>query len=74
MAKLKKKKGKKKVDRIQKFFDKMIAELEEAKESYEKFKGGTKSRSTAIRKNMQEMKVMAQEVRLKVQDMRKKMD
>tara|TARA_A100001201_G_scaffold107877_1_gene92292 strand:+ start:135 stop:308 length:174 start_codon:yes stop_codon:yes gene_type:complete len=52
-------------------FTKILEVLETAKGDVDKFTGGNKSAGTRLRKAMQEVKTLAQSVRLEVQEMKK---
>ena len=52
-------------------FTKILEVLENAKGDVDKFTGGNKSAGTRLRKAMQEIKTLAQSVRLEVQEMKK---
>ena len=52
-------------------FTKILEVLESAKNDVDKFTGGNKSAGTRLRKAMQEVKTVAQTVRLEVQEMKK---
>ena len=52
-------------------FTKILEVLESAKNDVDKFSGGNKSAGTRLRKAMQEVKTLAQTVRLEVQEMKK---
>jgi hypothetical protein len=53
---------------LQKLFD----ELEVLKGEYEKFERGNKSAGTRARKSLQNVKKIAQEIRIKIQEIRQK--
>ena len=53
---------------LQKLFD----ELEVLKGEYEKFERGNKSAGTRARKSLQNIKKIAQEIRIKIQEIRQK--
>ena len=52
-------------------FTKILEVLETAKGDVDKFTGGNKSAGTRLRKAMQEVKTLAQSVRLEVQELKK---
>ncbi len=51
-------------------YNKMLKSLEDGLGDLEKFNSGNKSAGTRIRKNMQEVKTLAQEVRVGVQQVK----
>tara|TARA_R100000008_G_C3572765_1_gene163276 strand:- start:1201 stop:1374 length:174 start_codon:yes stop_codon:yes gene_type:complete len=52
-------------------FTKILEVLENAKDDVEKFSNGNKSAGTRVRKAMQEVKTLAQSVRVEVQESKK---
>ena len=55
---------------VTKLYNKMLVTLEKGIEDVEKFEDGNKSAGTRIRKNMQDVKSLAQQVRVEVQEMK----
>ena len=53
--------------------DEMQKEIHSAHEDLEKFNGGNKSAGTRVRKSMQSIKSMAQDVRVQVQETKNNM-
>ena len=53
---------------LEELLDEMQNEMHGAHEDLEKFAGGNKSAGTRVRKSMQSIKSMAQDVRLQVQE------
>lgn len=47
-------------------FEKIIGQFEELKENYGKYEKGNKSAGTRARKNLQEIKKVAQEIRVEI--------
>lgn len=52
-------------------FDQLTGLVAEAKREFEEFKGGKKVAATRARKQLQEIKKLAQELRNDIQDLRK---
>jgi methyl-accepting chemotaxis protein len=55
---------------VTKLYNKMCLTLEKGIEDVEKFEDGNKSAGTRIRKNMQDVKNLAQQIRVEVQEMK----
>jgi hypothetical protein len=55
---------------LEELLDEMQNEMHSAHENIEKFTGGNKSAGTRVRKSMQSIKSMAQDVRVQVQDIK----
>ena len=55
---------------VTRLYNKMLVTLEKGIEDVEKFEDGNKSAGTRIRKNMQNVKNLAQQVRVEVQEMK----
>jgi len=55
---------------VTKLYNKMCLTLEKGIEDVEKFEEGNKSAGTRIRKNMQDVKNLAQQIRVEVQEMK----
>ena len=55
---------------VTRLYNKMLVTLEKGIEDVEKFEDGNKSAGTRIRKNMQDVKSLAQQVRVEVQEMK----
>tara|TARA_A100000172_G_C2995663_1_gene94465 strand:- start:530 stop:721 length:192 start_codon:yes stop_codon:yes gene_type:complete len=55
---------------VTKLYNKMCLTLEKGIEDVEKFEDGNKSAGTRIRKNMQDIKNLAQQIRVEVQEMK----
>lgn len=55
---------------VTRLYNKMLVTLEKGIEDVEKFEDGNKSAGTRIRKNMQDVKNLAQQVRVEVQEMK----
>ena len=58
------------MNEVTKLYNKMCLTLEKGIEDVEKFEDGNKSAGTRIRKNMQDVKNLAQQVRVEVQEMK----
>ena len=58
------------MNEVTKLYNKMCLTLERGIEDVEKFEDGNKSAGTRIRKNMQNVKNLAQQVRVEVQEMK----
>ena len=58
------------MNEVTKLYNKMCLTLERGIEDVEKFEDGNKSAGTRIRKAMQEIKNLAQEVRVEVQEIK----
>ena len=55
---------------VTRLYNKMCLTLEKGIEDVEKFEDGNKSAGTRIRKNMQDVKNLAQQIRVEVQEMK----
>ena len=55
---------------VTRLYNKMCLTLEKGIEDVEKFEDGNKSAGTRIRKNMQDIKNLAQQIRVEVQEMK----
>ena len=58
------------MNEVTRLYNKMLVTLEKGIEDVEKFEDGNKSAGTRIRKNMQDVKSLAQQVRVEVQEMK----
>ena len=58
---------------LEEILDEMQDEMHSAHEEMEKFMGGNKSAGTRVRKSMQSIKTMAQDVRKQVQERKNNM-
>ena len=58
---------------LEELLDEMQDEMHSAHEEIEKFMGGNKSAGTRVRKSMQSIKSMAQDVRVQVQEVKNSM-
>ena len=58
------------MNEVTKMYNQMLINLEKGIEDLEKFNDGNKSAGTRVRKNMQDVKNLAQQVRLEVQEMK----
>ena len=58
---------------LEELLDEMQNEMHSAHEDLEKFAGGNKSAGTRVRKSMQSIKSMAQDVRVQVQEVKNNM-
>ena len=58
---------------LEELLDEMQNEMHSAHEEMEKFMGGNKSAGTRVRKSMQSIKTMAQDVRKQVQERKNNM-
>ena len=58
---------------LEELLDEMQNEMHSAHEDLEKFGGGNKSAGTRVRKSMQSIKSMAQDVRVQVQETKNNM-
>ena len=56
------------MNKVTKLYNQMLVNLEEGINDLEKFNDGNKSAGTRVRKNMQEIKTLAQDVRVAVQE------
>ena len=55
---------------VTRLYNKMCLTIEKGIEDVDKFEDGNKSAGTRIRKNMQEVKNLAQQIRVEVQEMK----
>ena len=55
---------------VTRLYNKMCLTIEKCIEDVDKFEDGNKSAGTRIRKNMQEVKNLAQQIRVEVQEMK----
>jgi len=58
---------------LEEILDEMQDEMHSAHEEMEKFMGGNKSAGTRVRKSMQSIKTMAQDIRKQVQERKNSM-
>tara|TARA_A100000172_G_scaffold43735_1_gene26824 strand:- start:2766 stop:2957 length:192 start_codon:yes stop_codon:yes gene_type:complete len=58
------------MNEVTKMYNQMLVNLEKGIEDLEKFNDGNKAAGTRVRKNMQDIKSLAQQVRLEVQEMK----
>jgi|TARA_B100000073_G_scaffold151724_1_gene125169 hypothetical protein len=58
------------MNEVTKLYNEMLVTLEKGINDLDKFNDGNKSAGTRIRKNMQTVKNLAQQVRVEVQDMK----
>ena len=58
------------MNEVTKMYNQMLVILEKGIEDLEKFNDGNKAAGTRVRKNMQDVKNLAQQVRLEVQEMK----
>ena len=58
------------MNEVTKLYNKMCLTLERGIEDVEKFEDGNKSAGTRVRKNMQDVKNLAQQIRVEVQEMK----
>ena len=58
------------MNEVTKMYNQMLVNLEKGIEDLEKFNDGNKAAGTRVRKNMQDIKNLAQQVRLEVQEMK----
>ncbi len=58
------------MNEVTKLYNQMLVNLEKGISDLEKFNEGNKSAGTRVRKNMQGIKNLAQQVRLEVQNMK----
>ena len=56
------------MNKVTKLYNQMLVNLEKGINDLEKFNDGNKSAGTRVRKNMQEIKTLAQDVRVAVQE------
>tara|TARA_Y100001978_G_C23267817_1_gene234420 strand:- start:269 stop:460 length:192 start_codon:yes stop_codon:yes gene_type:complete len=55
---------------VTRLYNQMLINLEKGIDDVEKFEDGNKSAGTRIRKNMQDVKNLAQQIRVEVQEMK----
>ena len=58
------------MNEVTKLYNQMLVTLEKGIDDLDKFNDGNKSAGTRIRKNMQSVKNLAQQVRVEVQEMK----
>ena len=58
------------MNEVTKMYNQMLVNLEKGISDLEKFNDGNKAAGTRVRKNMQDVKNLAQQVRLEVQEMK----
>ena len=58
------------MNEVTRMYNQMLVNLEKGIEDLEKFNDGNKAAGTRVRKNMQDIKNLAQQVRLEVQEMK----
>ena len=58
------------MNEVTKLYNQMLVNLERGIDDVEKFEDGNKSAGTRIRKNMQDVKNLAQQIRVEVQEMK----
>jgi len=58
------------MNEVSKLYNQMLVNLEKGIDDLEKFNDGNKSAGTRVRKNMQDVKSLAQQIRLEVQEMK----
>ena len=58
------------MNEVTRLYNQMLVTLEKGSNDLDKFNDGNKSAGTRIRKNMQTVKNLAQQVRVEVQDMK----
>jgi len=58
------------MNEVTKMYNQMLVNLEKGIDDLEKFNDGNKSAGTRVRKNMQDVKNLAQQVRVEVQEMK----
>ena len=58
------------MNEVTKLYNQMLITLERGIDDVEKFEDGNKSAGTRIRKNMQDVKNLAQKIRVEVQQMK----
>ena len=55
---------------VTRLYNQMLVNLEKGIDDVEKFEDGNKSAGTRVRKNMQDVKNLAQQIRVEVQEMK----
>ena len=58
------------MNEVTRLYNQMLVNLEKGIDDLEKFNDGNKSAGTRVRKNMQDIKNLAQQVRVEVQEMK----
>ena len=58
------------MNEVTRLYNQMLVNLEKGIDDLEKFNDGNKSAGTRVRKNMQDVKNLAQQVRVEVQEMK----
>lgn len=58
------------MNEVTRLYNQMLVNLEKGIKDLEKFNDGNKAAGTRIRKNMQDVKSLAQQVRVEVQEMK----
>tara|TARA_R100000995_G_C3455330_1_gene110267 strand:- start:700 stop:891 length:192 start_codon:yes stop_codon:yes gene_type:complete len=58
------------MNEVSKLYNQMLVNLEKGIDDLDKFNDGNKSAGTRVRKNMQDIKNLAQQIRLEVQEMK----
>ena len=58
------------MNEVSRLYNQMLVNLEEGIDDLDKFNDGNKSAGTRVRKNMQDIKNLAQQIRLEVQEMK----
>ena len=58
------------MNEVTKMYNQMLVNLEKGISDLEKFNEGNKSAGTRVRKNMQDVKSLAQQIRLEVQEIK----
>ena len=58
------------MNEVTRLYNQMLVNLEKGIDDVEKFEDGNKSAGTRIRKNMQDVKNLAQKIRVEVQEMK----
>ena len=58
------------MNEVSRLYNQMLVNLEKGIDDLDKFNDGNKSAGTRVRKNMQDIKNLAQQIRLEVQEMK----
>ena len=58
------------MNEVTRLYNQMLVNLEKCIDDVEKFEDGNKSAGTRVRKNMQDVKNLAQQIRVEVQEMK----
>ena len=58
------------MNEVSKLYNQMLVNLEKGIDDLDKFNDGNKSAGTRVRKNMQDIKNLAQQIRLEVQEIK----